>query len=113
MCSNYKFLVESFRQLDLPNLLINIWSYANKPVCPMCNQYQKYCIQAAKEQWLSSFIDLDFVIQNLKRQNKRFFDFGKISSQDRNSIYVVISKYKTLWLVVNKYFFAIFLFVMI
>ena len=79
----------------------------------MCNQYQKYCIQAAKEQWLSSFIDLDFVIQNLKRQNKRFFDFGKISSQDRNSIYVVISKYNTLWLVVNKYFFAIFLLVLI
>ena len=80
MSLNYKFLLESFRRLDLPNLLINIWSYAGKPNCPMCSQYQRWCIQAAKEKWLSSFIDFDFVIQNLKRQNKKFFDFGRISS---------------------------------
>ena len=49
MSSNYKLLLESFKRLDLPNLLINIWSYADKPNCPMCSQYQKWCIQAAKE----------------------------------------------------------------
>ena len=52
----------SFRQLDLPNLLINIWDYADKPNCPICKQYRKWCITAAKEQWGNLFIDFDFVI---------------------------------------------------
>ena len=48
---------------------------------------------------VSSFIDFDFVIQNLKRQKKIFgFDFGKVCSADRNKIFVVISKFKTLWI---------------
>ena len=41
-----------------------------------------------------SFIDFDFVIQNLKRQKKIFgFDFGKVCSAHRNKIFVVISKF--------------------
>ena len=56
----------------------------------------KWFIQATKEKWSSSFIDFDYVIKNLKRQNKNFFDFGRISSQDRNKIYVIIGKYKSL-----------------
>ena len=54
-----------------------------------------YC--GSKEKMVSSFIDFDFVIQNLKRQKKIFgFDFGKVCSADRNKIFVVISKFKTL-----------------
>ena len=44
-----KFSLNSFRQLDLPNLLINVWDYGDKPNCPICKQYQKWCISAAKE----------------------------------------------------------------
>ena len=44
-----KVSLNSFRQLDLPNLLINVWDYADKPNCPVCKQYQKWCICAAKE----------------------------------------------------------------
>ena len=89
-----KFSLNSFRQLDLPNLLINIWDYADKPNCPICKQYQKWCITAANEQWEKEFIDFDFAINTLKKQNKNWFDFGKISSENRNQIYVVISKEK-------------------
>ena len=54
-----------------------------------------YC--GSKEKMVSSFIDFDFVIQNLKRQKKIFgFEFGKVYSADRNKIFVVISKFKTL-----------------
>ena len=92
--ADLKFSLNSFRQLDLPNLLINIWDYADKPNCPICKQYQKWCITAANEQWEKDIIDFDFVINTLKKQNKHWFDFGKISSENRNQIYVVISKEK-------------------
>ena len=92
--ADLKFSLNSFRQLDLPNLLINIWDYADKPNCPICKQYQKWCITAANEQWEKGFIDFDFAINTLKKQNKNWFDFGKISSENRNQIYVVISKEK-------------------
>ena len=78
----------------MPNLLINIWDYANKPNCPICKQYQKWCISAAKEKWKDSYIEFDFVIGCLKKQNKNWFDFGEISLANRNQIYVVISKKK-------------------
>ena len=89
-----KFSLNSFRQLDLPNLLINVWDYVNKPNCPICKQYQKWCISAAKEKWKDSYIEFDFVIGCLKKQNKNWFDFGEISLANRNQIYVVISKKK-------------------
>ena len=49
------------------------------------------CCQRTMEK---EFIDFDFVINALKKQNKNWFDFGKISSENRNQIYVVISKEK-------------------
>ena len=89
-----KFSLNSFRQLDLLNLLINVWDYADKPNCPICKQYQQWCISAAKEKWQDSYIEFDFVINCLKKQNKNWLDLGKISSAHRNQIYVVISKEK-------------------
>ena len=65
-----KFSLNSFRQLDLPNLLINVWDYVDKPNCPICKQYQKWCISAAKEKWQDSSIEFDFVINFLKNKNK-------------------------------------------
>ena len=51
----------------------------------------------SKEKIVLSFIDFDFVIQNLKRQKKIFrFEFGKVCSADRNKIFVVILKFKAL-----------------
>ena len=90
--TDLKFSLNSFRQLDLPNLLINICDYADKQDDPICKQYQKWCITAAKEQWQDTFIDFDFVITALKKQNRNRNDFGKISSDERNKIYLIISK---------------------
>ena len=93
--TDLKFSLNSFRQLDLPNLLINIWDYADRPDDPICKQYQKWCITAAKEQWQDTFIDFDFVITALKKQNRNWYDFGKISSDERNKICIIISKDNT------------------
>ena len=93
---------QNFEHLDIPNLLINIWSYNDDSHrnCSVCKQHGRWCIEVAKKKkkkWFPSFIDFDFVIQNLKRQKKIFgFDFGKVCSADRNKIFVVISKFKTL-----------------
>ena len=78
-----KVSLNSFRQLDLPNLFINVWDYADKPNCPICKQYQN---------GQDSYIEFDFVINCLKRQNKNWYDFGKISSATRNDIYLYISR---------------------
>ena len=69
--------------MDLPFLLINIWEYANKPNDPILIQYQKWCIEIVKQKWQPHYLDFD-VIQNLKKQNKKFYNFGNISSADRN-----------------------------
>ena len=84
--TDLKFSLSSFRQLDLPNLLINICNYADRPDDPIWKQYQKWCIIAAKEQWQNTFIDFDFAITALKKQNRNWYDFGKISLDEWNKI---------------------------
>ena len=56
--ADLKFSLNSFRPLDLPNLLTNVWDYADKPNCVICKQWQKWRITAAKEQWKKSLLIL-------------------------------------------------------
>ena len=46
-----KFSLNSFRRLDLPNLLLNIWDYSDfeHRNCSICKQYKNWGIPAAKE----------------------------------------------------------------
>ena len=60
MTHEMKFSLATLRQLDLPNLLIDISFYADSPHCQdcsICQQYLKWSIQAAKEKWSSDFKD--------------------------------------------------------
>lgn len=46
--------------------------------------------------WLSLyFIDFDFVIDNLKKHNKKWFDVSKLSSASRDRIYSAICEVST------------------
>ena len=85
-----KFSKQSFQKLELPDLLLNIWCYADWPNDPICVQYQQWCVEVAKERWSSQYLDFDYVIENLRKQNKKFYNFGKISSEDKNIIYRLI-----------------------
>ena len=85
-----KFSKQSFRELELPDLLFNVWCYTDRPNDPICVQYQQWCVEVAKERWSSQYLDFDYVIENLRKQNKKFYNFGKISSADKNIIYRVI-----------------------
>ena len=82
-----KFSKQSFRELELPDLLFNVWCYTDWPNDPICVQYQQWCVEVAKKRWSSQYLDFDYVIENLRKQNKKFYNFGKISSADKNIIY--------------------------
>ena len=45
---------------------------------------------AAKEKWSPYLIDFDFVIDNLKNQNKKWFNIGKLSTATKDNIYSAI-----------------------
>ena len=48
---NLKFRYEDFLLEDIPNLMINIWSYSDEhgTGCTMCTTYKKFCIDAFKK----------------------------------------------------------------
>lgn len=45
-----KFKYEDFLKQDIPNLMINIWSYSEEHGmgCTICTKYKKMCINALK-----------------------------------------------------------------
>ena len=96
MSSKLKFWKREVQLLDLPNLLINIWEY-NEPgcknQCPVCIPFEKWCIEVVQEKWKANYLDCEYVIKNLQKQNKNFYHFRKVSSQDRDVIYNIIHKW--------------------
>ena len=84
-----KFSKNDFLELDLQYLLINIWSYSEYLTDPVLNQYCQWCVEVAKEQWQPSFKN----INNLRKRNKKFYDFEKIISADKNMIYRLITDF--------------------
>ena len=87
-----KFSKELFLELDLANLLINIWSYADYLHDFVINEYCQYCIEGSNENWDEDYLDFHFVIKKILNRNTNFFDFGEISSSEKNIIYTVIRK---------------------
>ena len=90
-----KFSLEDFRELHLPDLLINIWNYSDckNSNCFVCNQYRDLCVQAAYEKWSPDYKDFNAVINNLRIQNKSWFDVSKLCNDNKNDIYNVICKW--------------------
>ena len=43
-----KFSQQSFRELELPDLPLNIWCYADRPNDSTCIQYQKWLFKRQK-----------------------------------------------------------------
>ena len=95
-----KLSKENFEHLHIPNLLINIWEYNdeshnNHTDCCSCKQYEQRSIEVievAKSKWQDEFKIFTFAIALMRKQNKKFFDFGKVNSADRNIIYHKIWK---------------------
>ena len=47
----------------------------------------------SKTKMATTVYKFDYVIRNLKKRNKKFYYFGKISSADRDEIYRIIYKW--------------------
>ena len=95
MAKKFPLTKENFMQLELPNLLINIWEYNDLDHkdgdYDICRQYERWCIEAARSQWKPGFYkSFVFVITQIRCQNKHFFDFGQLSSANRNRCYSAI-----------------------
>ena len=96
MTLHFPLSKENFMRLDLSNLLINIWEYNDEKHivvnCEICRKYEEWCIEAARSQWKPEFKSFAFVISQIQIQNKKFFDFGNLSSATRNLCYSAIMK---------------------
>ena len=58
--SNLSLSQKNFEHLDIPNLLINIWSYNDESHrnCSVCKQYERWCIEVAKKKWFCHLLIL-------------------------------------------------------
>ena len=92
--SGMKLSKVNFDFLDLPNLLIDIWDYNDQKHtnCPICNSTRSGVLKLQKSIGNLSFFDFDYVISNIRQQNKKLFNFGKISPAHRSRIYRLIWK---------------------
>ena len=91
-----KFSLEAFSPLDLPEFSINIWEYHDEKYknCSICRQYQKWCIEAGECKWKDIYMDFDYVIENIRIENKKLFSFGKFPSANRENICRLIWKFR-------------------
>ena len=85
-----KFSKQRFPEIELPDLLLNVWCYADQQNDLICVQYQQWCVEVAKERWSSQYLDFDYVIENLRKQSRKFYNFDKIFSADKIIIYRLI-----------------------
>ena len=59
---------EIFEQLDLPDLLLNIWSNADKLHLPILHQYAKCNIEIARSKWKNEYQAFDTIIEKIKKR---------------------------------------------
>ena len=78
------------KQLDVPNLIINIWSYnvdkKHLSQCNICQKYNQYSVQALQQKWKNSWGDFHVVVQKIQENDKNFIDAGSYSSCNRHGI---------------------------
>ena len=73
-----KFSKDSFLELDLADLLINIWSYVDYLHDFIINQYCQYCIECSYKKWDKDYLDFHFVIKNILNRNATFLILEKL-----------------------------------
>ena len=91
--SELKFSLDTFRQHNLPNLIINIWSYSNCNLkkCLICEQYKDFCLIAAKEKWCGFYHHFDEFVKAIE-SGKWIHKVQDVSTEDKGIIYRFIMK---------------------
>ena len=82
-----KFTKNDFREMDTPNLLINIWTYNYyKPHCQNCNAckiYTEWNVQILAERWKEEWGDMNNVVEKLNKNDKDFININNYSGDSR------------------------------
>ena len=91
--SELNFSLDTFRQHDLPNLIINIWSCSNCNLKKflICEQYKKFCLSAAKEKWCGFYHGFDEVVKAIE-SGKWIHKIENVLTEDKDIIYRFIPK---------------------
>ena len=57
--------------------MIKICQYSYEKQCNVCHKYKRHAIRALREKWTDQFIDENFVIYKLRKQDKEWCDLDK------------------------------------
>ena len=87
-----KFSKQSFSDLGLPDILLNVHCYTHSCQCTVCVQYANLCMEIAAERWWPEYLNYSYVMLSIINGNKNFPDFGKILSDKEHVIYQYIKK---------------------
>ena len=80
-----KISLKDFRDLDSPNLIIQIYSYNNPKQwlkCSVCDIISEFYKIALKEKWEEEWGDFDFVVEKLEKNDRSFICVGIYLSVD-------------------------------
>ena len=82
-----KFTKHNFREMDTPNLLINVWTYNYyKPHCQNCNAckiYTEWNVEILAERWKEEWGDMNNAVEKLKKNDKDFININNHSEDSR------------------------------
>ena len=82
-----KFTKSDFREMDTPNLLINVWTYNYyKPHCQNCNAckiYADWNVEILAERWKEEWGDMNNAVEKLKKNDKDFININNHSEYSR------------------------------
>ena len=75
MASKVEFQKKDFEDLDLPTLIMKIWTYSNFHNycdCIVPVTYRRWCIDELKKRWKDKYINFDHVVEKLCQRDKRW-----------------------------------------
>ena len=82
-----KFTKNDFREMDTPNLLINVWTYNYyKPHCQNCNAckiYADWNVEILAERWKEEWGNINNAVEKLKKNDKDFVNINNYSEDSR------------------------------
>ena len=80
--TDLRFNKQSFRELDAPDLFVNLWSnnYCKKhKPCFACDTYSQYCEEILKEIWREEWGNFDSV-EKIKNCDQDFININNYST---------------------------------
>ena len=81
-----KFNEETLRDLDIPDLFVNVWLYnyffKHKP-CLACDTFSYLCEKNLKEKWSEDWGEYDFEIGKFKKCDSTFINISNYSNANK------------------------------